>query len=169
MWIKLILGVRSHRRVPRLVRCVWRSIKSEPFLLPELMYRLFNFSRTPLPGCDAFSAIAPHALQTTLIVDDFYYSIDIFAPPNGGDAHPEPLSVVDIEGRIRAAVEDAKSRKDGGERPPMVGILTGDERDTWTTVSCMSLWILKLSCRTEKRSFTSHLRIETTSTPSPHP
>jgi carnitine O-acetyltransferase len=98
------------------------------------MYRLFNFSRIPLPGCDAFSAIAPHALHTTLIVDDFYYSIDIFAPSNG-DAHPEPVSVVDIEGKIRAAVEDAKSRKDSGEKPPMVGILTGDERDSWTTVS----------------------------------
>jgi hypothetical protein len=130
-------GARSHRRVSRVVRCVWRSIKSELSILPELTGRLFNFSRIPLPGCDAFSAIAPHALHTTLIVDDFYYSIDIFAPPNG-DAHPEPLSVVDIEGRIRAAVEDAKSRKDGGEQPPMVGILTGDERDTWTTVSNMS-------------------------------
>jgi hypothetical protein len=132
------------------------------------MCRLFNFSRISLPGCDAFSAIDPHALHTTLIVDDFYYSIDIFAPPNG-DAHPEPLSVVDIEGRIRAAVEDAKSRKDGGEQPPMVGILTGDERDTWTAVSYMGQWIFKLICRTEKRSFTSHLRTETPSTPSPHP
>jgi len=103
-------------------------------MFPELMRRLFNFSRIPLPGCDAFSAIAPHALHTTLIVDDFYYSIDIFAPSNG-DAHPEPLFVVDLEGRIRAAVEDAKSRKDRGEEPPKVGILTGDERDTWTTVS----------------------------------
>lgn len=113
---------------------IWHNIKSESYMFPELMRRLFNFSRIPLPGCDAFSAIAPHALHTTLIVDDFYYSIDIFAPSNG-DAYPEPLSVVDIEGRIRAAVEDAKSRKDRGEEPPMVGILTGDERDTWTTVS----------------------------------
>jgi hypothetical protein len=69
-----------------------------------------------------------------LIVDDFYYSIDIFSPSEE-DAHPEPLPVVEIEGKIRAAVEDAKSRKDGGEQPPLVGILTGDERDTWTNVS----------------------------------
>jgi hypothetical protein len=69
-----------------------------------------------------------------LIIDDFYYSIDIFSPPSG-DAHPEPLSVVEIEGRIRAAVENAKSRRDIGEQPPLVGILTGDERDTWTNVS----------------------------------
>jgi hypothetical protein len=129
------------------------------------MYRLFNFSRIPLPGCDAFSAIAPHALHTTLIVDDFYYSTDIFAPSNG-DAHPEPLSVVDIEGRIRAAVEDAKSRKDGGEKPPMVGILTGDERDTWTTVSFTYSRIVKLICRIGRRFYTSHLRTEKTSTPS---
>lgn len=101
----------------------------------KLTFRLFNFSRIPLPGSDAFSAIAPHALHTTLIVDDFYYSVNIFAPPSG-DAYPEPLSVIEIEGNIRAAVEDAKSRKDSGEKPPMVGILTGDERDTWTKVSC---------------------------------
>ena len=67
-------------------------------------------------------------------MDDFYYSIDVFAPPTG-EAVPEPLSLVEIEAKIRAAVEDAKSRKDGGEQPPMVGILTGDERDTWTKVS----------------------------------
>lgn len=113
---------------------IWHNIKSESRISVELISRLFNFSRIPLPGCDAFSAIAPRALHTTLIVDDFYYSIDIFAPSNG-DTHPEPLSVVDIEGRIRAAVEDASSRKARGEEPPMVGILTGDERDTWTTVS----------------------------------
>lgn len=103
-------------------------------LTDKLIGRLFNFSRIPLPGSDAFSAIAPHAPHTTLIIDDFYYSIDIFAPPSDG-AHPEPLSVVKIEARIRAAVEDARSRKDGGEQPPMVGILTGDERDSWTKVS----------------------------------
>jgi carnitine O-acetyltransferase len=104
----------------------------------KLIERLFNFSRIPLPGSDAFSAIAPHALHTTLIVDDFYYSIDVFSPPSGG-AYPEPLSVVEIEARIRAAVEDAKTRKDGGEQPPMVGILTGDERDTWTKVNYKSI------------------------------
>jgi len=70
-------------------------------------------------------------------VDDNYYSIDIFAP-GSGDTHPDPLSVTEIEGRIRAAVNDAKSRKDGGEQPPMVGVLTGDERDSWTKVSHLS-------------------------------
>jgi hypothetical protein len=77
--------------------------------------------------------------------------------------------VVDIEAKIRAAVEDAKSRKDSGEQPPMVGILTGDERDTWTTVSHLSRWAIELICRTEKRSFTSHPRTGTTSTPSQRP
>jgi len=46
--------------------------------------------------------------------------------------------VTEIEGRLRAAVDDAKSRKDGGEQPPMVGVLTGDERDSWTKVSTLS-------------------------------
>ena len=87
-----------------------------------------------MPGSDGFSAIAPQALHTTLIVDDFYYSVDVFSPSSAG-ASPEPLAVVEIEGRIRAAVEDAKTRKDRGEKPDMVGILTGDERDSWTKVS----------------------------------
>jgi hypothetical protein len=69
-----------------------------------------------------------------LIVDDFYYSIDIFSP-SSGNSPPEPLSVVEIEERMRAAVENSKSRKDSGEQPPLVGILTGDERETWTHVS----------------------------------
>ena len=45
------------------------------------------------------------------------------------------MAVVEIEGRIRAAVEDAKTRKDRGEKPDMVGLLTGDERDSWTKVT----------------------------------
>jgi carnitine O-acetyltransferase len=95
--------------------------------------RLFNFSRIPLPGSDAFSAPAPNALHTTLIIDDFYYSVDIFAPSSSGE-HPEPLEEAEIERRFRAAVEDAKSRRDKGELAPPVGVLSGDERDTWTKV-----------------------------------
>jgi hypothetical protein len=68
-------------------------------------------------------------------VDDFYYEIDIFAPAREG-AYPEPLTPAEIEGRIRAAVEDAKSRRGQGEQPPKVGILTGDERDSGTKVLC---------------------------------
>jgi carnitine O-acetyltransferase len=98
--------------------------------------RLFNFSRIPLPGSDAFSAIAPHALHTTVLVDDFYYSVDIFASSSEGEP-PQPLSYGEVESRLKAVVADAKRRRDSGERPPLVGILTGDERDTWTKVSIL--------------------------------
>jgi carnitine O-acetyltransferase len=128
----------------------------------KLTYRLFNFSRIPLPGSDGFSAIAPNALHTTLIVDDFYYSVDIFSPSSDG-APPKPLAAAEIENRIRAAVEDAKTRRDRGEKPDMVGILTGDERDSWTKVS-FARWTLlaKLIIRIEKRSSTFRPRTEKT-------
>lgn len=96
--------------------------------------RLFNFSRIPLPGSDAFSAPAPNALHTTLIIDDFYYSVDVFGPSASGE-HPQPLEEAEIERRFKAAVEDAKSRQERGERASPVGVLSGDDRDTWSTVS----------------------------------
>jgi hypothetical protein len=69
-----------------------------------------------------------------VIVDDFYYSVDIFAPSSGG-GYPEPLSPGEIESRLNAVVADAKARKNNGEVAPAVGILTGDERESWTQVS----------------------------------
>ncbi|ORY34657.1 Choline/Carnitine o-acyltransferase-domain-containing protein [Naematelia encephala] len=94
--------------------------------------KLFNFSRIPLPGSDHFSTIAPRATHTTLIVNDFIYSVDVFAPASSPDDYPEPLPVAEIERRFKAVVEDAKLRESHGEVPMRVGLLTGDERDTWT-------------------------------------
>lgn len=78
--------------------------------------------------------MAPGALHTTLIIDDFYYSVDIFTPASE-ERFPEPLESGEIERRFKAAVEDARSRRESGEQPPYVGVLSGDDRDTWTKVS----------------------------------
>ena len=96
--------------------------------------RLFNFSRIPLPGTDAFSAIANQALHSTVMIDDFVYSIDVFAKPESSEGIPTPLPVDEIERNIQAVVNDAKQRKTNGEEAVRAGILTADERDNWTKV-----------------------------------
>lgn len=92
---------------------------------------LFNIGRVPLPHSDGFSVQDPHAPHVTVMVDDFVYSVDVFQPRKGDDA-ADPLSVGEIERLLLAAVADAKQRKDGGERAKQVGVLTADERDSWT-------------------------------------
>jgi carnitine O-acetyltransferase len=72
------------------------------------------------------------------MVDDFLYSIDIFTQPNSPDNVMEPLPVGVIEQRLKAAVDDALSRLEAGEEAVKVGILTADERDTWTKVRFLS-------------------------------
>ncbi|WVQ77521.1 hypothetical protein IAR50_007207 [Cryptococcus sp. DSM 104548] len=98
-----------------------------PFCMSQYL-NIFNLARVPLPQCDAFSTPQPKATHISLLIGDRYYSVDIFAPTDGV---PEPLPVAEIESRFKAAVDDAKARKDAGEPAPQVGILTGDDRDSW--------------------------------------
>ena len=129
---------RSYRTRQRQDRSACRSIQSE-IISPvdhtsDSMVRLFNFSRIPCAGSDAFSVTAADALHLTLLIDDFYYSVDVFGPPTSDGEVPEPLSVTEIEARFKAAVNDARTRQDKGEKPPQVGLLTADARDTWMKV-----------------------------------
>ncbi|KAK4687387.1 hypothetical protein P7C73_g2745, partial [Tremellales sp. Uapishka_1] len=105
------------------------SSKAGPFCMSQYQ-KLFNISRIPLLNSDAFSAQATHASHITLLVDDFLYSIDVFASTPVGEV-AQPLAVGEIAARLKAAVEDAKQRKANGEKGIAVGVLTADERDTW--------------------------------------
>lgn len=96
---------------------------------------MYNLSRIPLPNSDAFSVTAENALHLTLLIDDFIYSVDVFAPPASEGAVPEPLSAAEIEKRFAAASEDVRNRRAKGEEAPKIGLLTADERDTWVKVS----------------------------------
>ncbi|KAK8849764.1 hypothetical protein IAR55_005100 [Kwoniella newhampshirensis] len=107
------------------------SSRAGPFDMDQYA-KMFNLSRIPLPNCDAFSVIDTKALHITLLIDDFVYSVDIFSL--GEDGIPEPISVAEVERRFRSAATDAKRRKDGGEIPSQIGILTADERDNWVKV-----------------------------------
>lgn len=92
---------------------------------------LFNISRIPLPGSDAFSRPDPKARHVTVLINDFIYSVDVFGEP-AADGVADALPVAEIERLLLAASEDAKKRTDSGENPALVGILTADHRDTWT-------------------------------------
>ena len=93
--------------------------------------RLFNISRIPLPHSDQFSVQDNYARHATVMIDDFIYSVDVFGPP-GPDGISDPLSPAEIESLLQGAAADAKARKEKGEKPAQVGVLTADERDVWT-------------------------------------
>ena len=88
-----------------------------------------------MPNEDHFSRTAAKALHTTIMIEDIIYSMDVFMPPTSPAAPPEPLSVSQIEQSLRAVVDDARTQIEAGDRPPRIGILTGDDRDAWTKVS----------------------------------
>lgn len=105
--------------------------RAGPFCMVQYS-KLFNFARIPMPNEDHFSRMASKALHTTIMIEDFIYSMDIFQPASSLAAFPEPLSVAEIEANLRAVVDDAKHQIDIGTRPHRIGILTGDDRDAWT-------------------------------------
>jgi hypothetical protein len=74
------------------------------------------------------------AVHLSVLLDDFYYSIDIFQQSDVEKEAPRPLPVAVIGNRLQACVEDVKERRQKGEQPVAVGVLTGDDRDTWTKV-----------------------------------
>jgi hypothetical protein len=93
----------------------------------------------------------------TLLIDDFIYSVDIFAPiQDGSDAVSEPLDVAEIAKRFAAAVADVRQRLAAGEQAPRVGLLTADDRDSWTKVTGKES---STDVRTEKNSSFSPLKI----------
>ena len=104
-----------------------------------LLARLFNFSRMPLPGSDAFTNVDPKALHVTVMIDDFIYAIDVFSPPTS-DEIPIPLPVGQIDKSLQAVVADAKARRSHGEQAVRVGVLTADDRDSWCNASLAWLY-----------------------------
>jgi len=69
----------------------------------------------------------------TVMIDDFVYSVDVFSAP-GADGITEPLDVGVICGSLKSVVMEAKERRSKGEIAVPVGILTADERNSWTKV-----------------------------------
>lgn len=92
------------------------------------------------------------------MIDDFVYSVEAFSPAEG-DGYPEPLPVGQVADNLRAVVEDARLRRKQGEEAVRLGILTADERDTWTAVGTANPSpSLKLTCRTANGSYRSPRR-----------
>ncbi|WRT69787.1 uncharacterized protein IL334_006778 [Kwoniella shivajii] len=130
------------------------SSRAGPFDMHQYS-RMFNLSRIPLPNCDAFSVVDNKATHIMLMIDDYIYSVDIFSPPSA-DGVPEPLPADQVATRFKAAVDDAKSRKDKGEKADQVGVLTADERDGWTK-NREHLLLLSPNNRTTFNSISSSL------------
>ena len=64
--------------------------------------------------------------------------MDICEPVKAVTDIPTPLPTAEIRTRLQAAVDDAKDKKRRGVKTKRVGVLTADERDTWTVVRCFA-------------------------------
>ena len=68
------------------------------------------------------------------MVDDFIYSVEVFSPAKDHNSYPIPLSPQEIAQNLSAVVRDVRQRRRQGEEATPIGVLTADERDTWTKV-----------------------------------
>lgn len=95
---------------------------------------MFNIARIPKPTCDILSKPAradnPEAQKIYVMIHGWCYAIPVYDP----DSASKPVSVQEIEARIRSAVIDAQQRLDAGEKSVPIGVLSADERDRWTQV-----------------------------------
>ena len=62
------------------------------------------------------------------MIGDFIYAIQVYS----ADGIPSSPDV--IERRLHSAVQDYHTRVSAGEKVPPVGLMTSDERDSWTVV-----------------------------------
>jgi hypothetical protein len=153
---------------PGLDPSVWSSTESRYLDLyvsgsSAYITRLFNFSRIPLPGCDAFSRQASTATHASVLIDDRVYEVDICEPVKSATETPTLLSVREIRNRLQAVVNDAKAKRAKGVKAKRIGALTADERDTWTAVCSpfvLQIWSLDwLMSRIVNAYWQSHLLI----------
>lgn len=97
---------------------------------------MFNISRIPQPECDSFSPLLTssshsNARKILVLMHDWFYTIEVL------NESLQPLSVREIERRIRLVVADVESRLKAKEIAVPISILTTDHRDRWTKVSVL--------------------------------
>ncbi|KAF7327652.1 Carn-acyltransf domain-containing protein [Mycena kentingensis (nom. inval.)] len=94
--------------------------------------KLFNIARIPKPKCDILSKPVKFTNQDArriyIMVHGWCYSVVAYE----GSESVQLVGVQELEVRIRAAVLDAESRLAAGEKAPLIGALTADNRDTWS-------------------------------------
>ena len=73
------------------------------------------------------------------MIDDFIYSVEVFNPATDPNSYPVPLSPQEIAQNLSGVVRDARQRRRQGEEAARVGVLTADERDSWTKVGATLL------------------------------
>ncbi|TFY56886.1 hypothetical protein EVG20_g8755 [Dentipellis fragilis] len=92
--------------------------------------RLFGICRIPKPGCDTLSPLPPSssadARNIIVMAHDWFYTLEVY------DESWKAHGAEEIEKRLSQIVDDVSRRIDAGEVATPVGVLSADDRDSWT-------------------------------------
>lgn len=94
---------------------------------------MFNVCRIPMTGKDQLlnkRPESPYYKTIVVMIHEWMYSVDVY-----DDNTQKNVGFQEIERRIRDIVLDAQGRLSAGEKAIAVGLLSGDDRDVWATVS----------------------------------
>ncbi|KAF9496716.1 acyltransferase ChoActase/COT/CPT [Pleurotus eryngii] len=96
--------------------------------LRENIARVFNVCRIPQLQRDVLAPPPPPSSVATrcivVTVHNWFYLVEAFVDQ-------ELLPVSALEQKLRAVVRDARQRLQRGEKAPLIGALSADERDKW--------------------------------------
>ncbi|KAK0223286.1 acyltransferase ChoActase/COT/CPT [Armillaria fumosa] len=149
--------------------------------LRESTSKIFNVARIPRLSCDILSDVPlptdPSTYDIVVIVHGWFYRVTVMESPSVS------TDVGHLARYLEAVVSDAEQRLLDGEEPISIGVLSADDRDTWSnnlqhllslsesnktihTTLSNSLIVLSLddkihkyaSSTTKQHSFDSHLR-----------
>ncbi|KAK0193843.1 acyltransferase ChoActase/COT/CPT [Armillaria mellea] len=128
----------------------------------ESTSKMFNVARIPRPSCDILSTVPPPTDPSTynivVIVHGWFYRVTVMESPSVS------TDVAHLARYLEAVVSDAEQRLLDGEEPIPIGVLSADDRDTWSNnlQHLLSLLDDKIykdpSSSTKQYSFDSHLR-----------
>ena len=100
--------------------------------------RFFNISRVPARDCDYLTTIDKSntaSKKVLVMVHDCFYTIDAY------DEYGRLSGYEEIVLRLNQIVADVHRRLEKGEKATPVGILTGNDRDSWASVRVYSVLI----------------------------
>ncbi|KAK0204849.1 acyltransferase ChoActase/COT/CPT [Desarmillaria ectypa] len=98
--------------------------------LRESTSKMFNVARIPKPSCDTLSPVLPPTDPSTynivVMVHGWFYKITVM------ESHSVSIDVSHLARYLEAVVSDAEQRLIDGEEPVSIGVLSADDRDTWS-------------------------------------
>ncbi|KAK0500408.1 acyltransferase ChoActase/COT/CPT [Armillaria luteobubalina] len=98
--------------------------------LRESTSKMFNVARIPRSSCDVLSDVPPptdpSAYDIVVIVHGWFYRVTAMESPSVS------TDVGHLARYLEAVVSDAEQRLLNGEEPISIGVLSADDRDTWS-------------------------------------